>query len=209
MKKIIVVIISIISFNTYSQIDANSVLGLPEATNAEMLGITGMQLGSTLYNTTDLSVYVFNGTAWVKTTDGINAGDVNLITAVDVDGDGATETTVEEIVEDITDITSTAARIFYPPSIAIDASSTGVKPPLDLHQEYIDQFSAVPVTSRSTGAPAAIPTYAETDLYYYVTDFDPAVFNITGIDANGMMSYEVLSVPSNLNSIINVVFVVR
>ncbi|MGB3151249.1 MAG: hypothetical protein WBB27_11355 [Maribacter sp.] len=61
----------------------------------------------------------------------------------------------------------------------------------------------------STGAPATVPTYGRTELYYYVTFADPAVFNIDQIDANGNLQYDVIATPTDYNSLINVVFVVK
>ncbi|MER3316804.1 MAG: hypothetical protein RIB79_00790, partial [Allomuricauda sp.] len=163
-------------------------------------------------NGTNLEIEDSNGTLQVPLTD-INtddqvASEVNSDAPIDVDGDGNTEATVEDVIQDIAPITSKAARIFYPPSIAIDASTNGTFS-LDLYQEYIDQYGSP--TIGSTGAPSAIPTYARTDLYYYVTYADPTVFD-TGsmsIDANGNLSYTVQAQPSDYNALINVVFVVK
>ena len=112
------------------------------------------------------------------------------------------------MVQAIAPITSRAARVFYPPSIAIDASTNGTFA-LDLYNEYTAQFAS-PVV-RSTGAPNAIPTYAATDLYYYVTLADSSVFD-TGtmfIDGNGVLTYTIIGQPTDLNALINVVFVVK
>ncbi len=51
-----------------AQIDPNLVLGLTQATTAEMNGIVGPYEGSLLYNTDDKNVYVYNGAAWVKSS---------------------------------------------------------------------------------------------------------------------------------------------
>ena len=137
--------------------------------------------------------------------------EVPLRTPIDVDeggvGSPTNETNVEEVIQAIAPITSKAARIFYPPSIAIDASTIVNNQTIDLYQEYIDQFGTP--TMASTGAPAAVPTYGRTELYYYVTYADPAVLNIDSIDANGNMQYDVVGTPPDYNSLINVVFVVR
>ncbi|MCD8453949.1 hypothetical protein LNJ08_06040 [Tenacibaculum finnmarkense genomovar ulcerans] len=104
-----------------------------------------------------------------------------------------------------------AARIFYPPSIAIDASSTGTSFTNDLYQEYSNQFTLADNTTStaSAGAPAAIPTYLKTELYYYVTYYDKTIFSNVSIDANGVMTYDVIAVPTDDNTLINVVFVVK
>jgi hypothetical protein len=100
-----------------------------------------------------------------------------------------------------------SAKIFYPPSVAIDASTTGTGRTLNLYSEYISQFGSPAVVS--SGAPTSIPTYAASDLYYYVTAYDTNVLTITSIDASGLMTYNVDNVPSDDNTIINVVFVVK
>ncbi|WP_041632601.1 hypothetical protein [Maribacter sp. HTCC2170] len=140
-------------------------------------------------------------------TDDQTASEVNSDTPVDVDGDGTTEATVEDVIQDIAPIVSKAARIFYPPSIAVDASTIVNNITIDLYQEYIDQFGTP--TMASSGAPAAVPTYTKTELYYYVTFADPAVLNIDSIDADGVMQYDVVGTPPDYNSLINVVFVVK
>lgn len=105
-----------------------------------------------------------------------------------------------------------ASKIFYPPSIAIDASTNGTFT-VDLYAQYVAQYGTPAIAS--AGAPAAIPTYGATDLYYYVSFADPDVFgNGTSvqnmsIDANGVLSYEIFNQPSDYNALINVVFVVK
>jgi hypothetical protein len=131
---------------------------------------------------------------------------------VDVDeggvGSPTAETTVEEVIQAIAPITSKAARIFYPPSISVDASVNGSFS-VDLYAQYIAQFGTPTVAS--AGAPAAVPTYAASELYYYVTYADPTVFNTAtmSIDATGVLSYEIIGQPSDYNALINVVFVLK
>ena len=100
-----------------------------------------------------------------------------------------------------------ASRVFYPPSIAVDASSIGPKDPINLYTQYTAQFGSPAVSS--VGAPTAIPTYDSGDLYYYVTYYDPTVFANVSISATGVMTYSVIAVPADYNSLINVVFVVK
>ncbi|HUH46335.1 MAG TPA: hypothetical protein VLZ54_04215, partial [Arenibacter sp.] len=148
----------------------------------------------------DLSGYLDN-------TDEQKASEVDLDIQVDVDGDGTKEDTVEAVIQAIAPITAKAARIFYPPSIAVDASSAGNGRTINLYDQYTAQFGSPAVSS--TGAPTAIPTYASDELYYYVTHFDPAVFSNVSISASGVMTYNVIAVPADYNSLINVVFVVK
>lgn len=217
MKRVLItIILGLTTSIVVGQIDANSVMGLPTATNAEMLAIVGPAIGAVLYNTTDDSIYRYTTTGWQKATDDQFDDEVSLRTDLDVNeggvGSPTLETNVEEVIQAIAPITSKAARVFYPPSIAIDASTNGTFS-VDLYTQYTAQF-ATP-TAASTGAPAAVPNYAATELYYYVTYADPDVFGNgvsvlnMSIDANGVLSYEIFDQPADYNSLINVVFVVK
>ncbi|MEP0461931.1 MAG: hypothetical protein ABJD55_10885 [Flavobacteriaceae bacterium] len=150
------------------------------------------------------------------------AGEVNLDTPIDIDGDTVDDyTTVEGVLQDVAPVIPAikAARIFYPPSISIDASTTGTQV-IDLYAQYIAQYGTPMVRSDDGGpdeAPAAIPTYADDELYYYITYADPTVFDTTStsgptemtITADGELSITVIAPPADYNSLINVVFVVK
>ncbi|MFD0798082.1 hypothetical protein ACFQZJ_11450 [Maribacter chungangensis] len=105
-----------------------------------------------------------------------------------------------------------ASKVFYPPSIAIDASTPdpATNRTIDLHAQYIAQFGSPVVSSAGT-----IPTYAATELDYHVTFADPSVFgNGTtvqnmSVDANGILTYRIYNSPADYNALINVVFVVK
>ena len=101
----------------------------------------------------------------------------------------------------------TSAKIFYPPSVAIDASTTGSGRTLNLYSEYINQFGTPAVSS--TGAPSSIPTYSSSELYYYVTKADTDIFNIVSITDTGLLTYDILDIPDDDNTILNIVFVVK
>ena len=196
------------------QIDANSVMGTPTATTAEMNAILTPlpNIGSVLYNTDDDAIYRYTSTGWQKNTDDQYDDEVQLRTAIDVNEGGVVgpypESTVKEVIDAIAPITSKAARVFYPPSIAIDASTDGTGRTVNLYTEYTDQFASVN-TVASAGAPAAVPTYAANELYYYVTYADPGVFDNISISAAGIMTYDIVGQPTDYNSLINVVFVVK
>ncbi len=211
-KAFLIVVLVVTTLIANAQVDANSLMGLPTATTAEMNAVTGAAAGQSLYNTDDNAIYYYTGAVWQRATDDQDASEVNLVTAVDSDGDTTNETTVEEVMQAITPITSASGRIFYPPSIAIDASTNGPGS-VDLYQEYINQYAptAAPYTDTfvsSSGAPG-IPTYGRTELYYYVTFYDDSVFDNVLIDTNGNMTYDIIGQPADYNSLINVVFVVR
>lgn len=226
MKKIVFICVLLtVIFKIHAQdppepLNAFSVMGIPRAENlAELNAIItpNPNIGSVAYNDADGKIYVYiNDTdRWVTSdTDNQNSIEVPLSTNINVNGTTVAaadlETNVQEVIEAITPITSKAGRVFYPPSIEIDASTTGAKPDIDLYQEYLDQFQAIPANMRSTGAPADIPTYNRDELYYYVTFADPSVFGTSiTIDADGMMSYSIVNTPIDFNTLINVVFVVR
>lgn len=213
-KTVITIGLFVFCLAAKAQIDAGSVMGMPTGTTAEINAITTAAIGSSVFNTDDESIYWYTSSGWVKATDDQNASEVNLVTAVDSDGDSANESTVEEVVQAITPITSASGRIFYPPSIAIDASTNGTNRTVNLYQEYLNQFgSGNPNLVRSVdgGTPAPnIPVYAANELYYYVTYFDPLVFaNISINGTNGEMEYDIIGQPADYNSLINVVFVVK
>ncbi|MEQ8216745.1 MAG: hypothetical protein RH981_00825 [Arenibacter sp.] len=104
-------------------------------------------------------------------------------------------------------VANTRPNIFYPPSIAVDASSTGTGRTINLHTQYTAQFGSPMVASNL--APGTIPTYANTELYYYVTFYDDLVFDNVSVDEFGVMTYDVIATPTDYNSLINVVFVVK
>lgn len=99
---------------------------------------------------------------------------------------------------------------FYMPSIPIKTSEDLTTQSLDLYSEYKKQFSGASGNfAKSTDAPTIIPYFpAPTDLYYYVTDFDPAVFSNISIDNSGVMTYDVMASATDY-SFINIVFVLR
>ncbi len=103
--------------------------------------------------------------------------------------------------------TTTSSKIFYPPAMVIDVSMTGTGLTLDLHQEYVNRYGTPSVKSPS--APAAIPTYIETELHYYITDYDVTVFDNVSVSDAGIMTYDVISVPASNCTYVNVVFVVK
>jgi len=107
-------------------------------------------------------------------------------------------------------ITSKAPRVFYPPSVEIVIAATATNATMSLYDMYIDQFGAsIPATHRSTSAPDAIPTYEADELYYYVTKADTDIFNIVSITDTGLLTYDILDIPDDDNTILNIVFVVK
>jgi hypothetical protein len=205
-----IVFFLLLTVTVSAQIDANSVMGMPTADTGEMNAIASPNIGSVLFNIDDQEIYRYTTSGWVISTDDQYDDEVTLRTPIDVNeggvGSPTNETNVEEIIQAIAPITSKAARVFYPPSIAIDASTNGSFS-VNLYTQYTAQFATPAVAS--AGAPAAVPSYAANELYYYVTYADTAVFASMSIDGNGVLSYDIIGQPADYNSLINVVFVVK
>ena len=213
------------------EVDATAISGDGDITSGGSIIITGTPTNSTFedvnleVNMSSISITEsqISDLSHTVDTDDQDATEVSLNLAIDVDEgeDGGAdtptiETTVQEAIEAIAPITSKAARIFYPPSIAIDASATGTFT-IDLYAEYFTQFNSPVASSDATNAPS-IPTYLAGDLYYYVTYADPVVFDLTltnpdpgefRISAAGELTYTIQSIPATENTLINVVFVVK
>ncbi len=65
IKHIFLLIILQTTFKGYSQLDANSVMGLPTAaTTVEMNNVTGANLGSIVYNIEENKIFAYDGTTW-------------------------------------------------------------------------------------------------------------------------------------------------
>lgn len=96
-------------------------------------------------------------------------------------------------------------KFFYMPSILINTATLGTKT-LNLYDLYFAQFNTPPV--KSTGSAGSIPTFGRSQLEYYVTYYDTALLNTVTIDANGLMSYNVIGNASD-SSFMNIVFVVK
>ncbi|MBT8285399.1 MAG: hypothetical protein HKO75_08490, partial [Flavobacteriaceae bacterium] len=191
---------------TNETVDLSALVGTDDQTAAEVT------YDNTTSGLTAVDVQAAIDEVAAASTDDQYDDEVPLRTPIDVDeggvGSPTNETNVQEVINAIAPITSKAARIFYPPSIAVDASTNGSFS-IDLYAQYTAQFGTPTVAS--AGAPAAVPTYGATELYYYVTYADPTVFNTAtmSIDANGVLSYDIIGQPTDYNSLINVVFVVK
>ncbi|MCG2418721.1 hypothetical protein K8089_06775, partial [Aequorivita sp. F47161] len=101
-------------------------------------------------------------------------------------------------------------KFFYMPPIIFDTSVNGTFT-RNLHSEYLGQFSGTsnPTLVRSTSAPSAIPNVpGPTDLYYYITYYDTDVFTNVSINANGVLTYDIINNATEA-SFMTIVFVVK
>ena len=96
---------------------------------------------------------------------------------------------------------------FYPPSVSLDVSTAGASHSYDLYALYVDNFSSPSATA--SGAPTSINVFDRTALNYFVTDYDTSVFENLSISSGGVLAYRVKATPTNDNTIINIVFVVK
>jgi len=102
---------------------------------------------------------------------------------------------------------------FYMPAfnLPVTTKTNGLK--CDLYAEYKRQFTKsdnAQFFSSDAGATTVQPIYAADQLEYYVTAFNTTSFlTITGVDASGVMTYNVTSLNIPEGSYINVVFVVK
>ncbi len=104
-----------------------------------------------------------------------------------------------------------AVKFFYMPSITFDTSVSATGQTKNLYEEYKAQFALTNINHKaSTGAPVSgIPYFANpTDLYYYITDYDPNVFSNITINEQGVMTYDVTAAATDC-TLINIVFAVK
>ncbi|SDE85841.1 Collagen triple helix repeat-containing protein, partial [Pricia antarctica] len=164
--------------------------------NGQDLGFTNGSFGIGT-NTPDARLDVEGGavrfTDYAAATTPYKNSSADYLLATDADGDVVQVNSVK------------SSRIFYPPSIAVDASTNGTFS-IDLYAQYIAQFGSPVVSSGG-----AIPTYNAIELDYHITYADPTVFN-TGtmsITPAGVLNYTIIGQPTDYNALINVVFVVK
>ena len=73
MKKALFFIPIFMSITAFSQIDSQSLMGLPSVTNlTDITSLTGVNNGSLAFVINEQSVYVYNGTAWNKLNSNAN-----------------------------------------------------------------------------------------------------------------------------------------
>jgi len=169
-------------------IEADGDVGIGTNTPAARLEVDGGQVRFSDYGT-DASPYT-------------NTAGATYQLAVEADGDVVQMNTAK------------SARVFYAPPmlIPVDMVSDDVTGPgdesIDLHQEYVNRFSS-PSLVRNPGSAATIPTYNESELDYYIADYDPAVFGNVAVNDAGILTYDVISIPSGNCTYLTVVFVVK
>lgn len=139
----------------------------------------------------------------------VNGGDSSVLrnVSIGVNASVLRDSVVRWMRDSIGTILPAQYKWFYMPSISIATTTIGTGLTKDLYNLYKAQFMAPAVSS--AGAPTVIPYFTSpTMLHYYVTDFDPTVFANISINANGVMTYDVISNATDC-SIMNIVFAIK
>ena len=112
-----------------------------------------------------------------------------------------------------------APSFFYMPSIIlpVDTSDPAYNSgsqsfTVDLYAKYKDQFTLTATSSpvKSPNATTPLPLYAKTELEYFVTYYDNAVFSSVSVDNNGVMTYKLVSSPVfSEKTYMNIIFQVK
>ena len=123
------------------------------------------------------------------------AGNVDTDKVVVVDADGVLKS-----------VKAAMPKFFYMPAIIFDTSAGGTALTKDLFQEYKNQFETTLVSS--TGANTSIPTLNANELEYHITHYDASVFSNLSINANGVLTYDIIGTATP-SSYMNIVFVVK
>jgi len=101
------------------------------------------------------------------------------------------------------------ARWFYMPSIVFDTSNNANGLTKNLYQEYKNQLNnaSSPIVKSTGNANPVLKTVpAATDFYYYVTAYDPNVFQNISISESGVMTYDIIGQATD-STVLNIVFV--
>ncbi len=100
-------------------------------------------------------------------------------------------------------------KFFYMPAIIFNTSVNGTFT-RNLHTEYQAQFTGTgnPTLVSSAGATNAIPTLPANELEYHITYYDTAVFANLSIDANSVLTYDIIG-NATKSSYMTIIFVVK
>ena len=119
----------------------------------------------------------------------------------------------------VRDNDSATPSFFYMPSILLpvetsDPAYNAVSQTftIDLYAQYAEQFSLTQTVSsaKSPGATTPLPVYSKTELEYFITYYDNAVFSSVSVDNNGVMTYKLVSSPAfSDKTYMNIVFQVK
>lgn len=106
-------------------------------------------------------------------------------------------------------------KFFYMPSIMLPVDpgdpcscySNGIFT-INLHTKYSEQFGTP--KAKSQYASNSLPVYSATEVNYYITYYDTAVFSDVNVSATGVLTYKIVANPSiSEKSFMNIVFEVR
>ncbi|QAA81263.1 hypothetical protein EI546_05765 [Aequorivita sp. H23M31] len=174
-------------------VDQSEVGEIVDATNGLNKDGLDIKLGGTLIEPTTITTDATNTLAIA----GLEAGTVeDRLVVVETDGT-------------LRAIKAAMPKFFYMPAIIFDTSVNGTFT-RNLHSEYQAQFTGTgnPTLVSSSGATNAIPTLPANELEYHITYYDTTVFANLSIDANGLLTYDIIGNATEA-SYMTIVFVVK
>jgi len=107
------------------------------------------------------------------------------------------------------------SEYFYMPSILLpldtsDPAYSAGKFTVDLYAQYAAQYNLTQTIYTKDPGAAPLPVYSKTELDYYVTYYDSAVFTNVNVDNNGVMTYQLVGSPVvSEKTYMNIIFQVK
>jgi len=101
---------------------------------------------------------------------------------------------------------------FYMPSfnLPMDAESYPATKTFPLYDEYVRQFAgSTSFVSSNSALTSLTPLYPVGQLDFVVTDYDPSVITVDGIDADGILHYTALTADISQRAYINIILVIK
>ena len=104
-------------------------------------------------------------------------------------------------------------KFFYMPSIAIPThrdqlAANETLGTIDLYEKYRSQFQTP--ARKNNNTTTSLPTLAKNELDYYITWFDPEVFNTVSVNDNGILTYTIkANADITMASFMNIIFAVK
>ncbi|MGU3377051.1 hypothetical protein [Chryseobacterium sp. M5A1_1a] len=165
---------------------AQSMTAIPLSTMIYVSDVsTGTQAGPAA-NIDVVGYYYYNGTLWVKT---------ETVTTLTNNNNGTFTYVSESSLGTV--INAVIPKFFYMPSIVLPTdisdpayNATSGEFTINLYQLYSSQFTTPVISSNAT---SLLPVLGSTDLDYFVTYSDAAVFNIVSLDTSGILKYKLLA----------------
>ena len=144
--------------------------------------------GMTVYNTATISdvtpgYYYYDGTKWLRL---------------------------------VTEGSPVTPKFFYMPSIVlpVDPADTAYNPgtltfTVDLYAHYLSQFNTPQAKNLGAGS-GVLPSYTNSELNYFITYYDTAVFSNVSVSNTGVLTYRLVASPAiTEKTYMNIIFEVK